>query len=314
MSDELDIDTADVENYVSQSLDPVATLTELGFINRGEDADRAFWLRRLGRGFWESVTIEKANGNVVYRKLKRHGRGWDGEFTVLDYNTHATLNDIRRKVLKWKHGDARDVVESLLDSTEDNPDALDPKANLEHLVPHKCPACQSSNLSSDVVEGMMDCYSCGIGFSARRVQENVDDPDDPDDPLTFINAMEMPNPRITVSYAQTTPESSANGDTSETGWIDEEGKEMTPDQYDYEEGLGVADLAVKFLEDEGACHASSSHFHPGVWYSTEYQTIDYRTGTDEERCFHLVEFTEAEERAVWDLLKQRERQRRQRQY
>ena len=121
--------------------------------------------------------------------------------------------------------------------------------------------------------------------------------------MTFINAMEMPNPRITVTYSQTTPESVEQGDTSASGYIDEEGKPMTPDEFDYEEGLGVADLAVKFLMDEGAVHASASHFHPGVWYSTEYQTIDYRTGTDEERCFHLVDFSEAEELDVWNKFK-----------
>ena len=57
MSDDLDIDTADVESYVSQSLDQVTTLKELGFIYKGVgksgiDNNKSHWLRKLGRGWY----------------------------------------------------------------------------------------------------------------------------------------------------------------------------------------------------------------------------------------------------------------------
>jgi len=77
---------------------------------------------------------------------------------------------------------------------------------------------------------------------------------------------------------------------------------MEPDEYDKEEGLTCVDLAVKFLQHEGAIHASSTQFHSGVWYSTEFSVIDYSNGTEEERSFHLYGFTEEEERAIWHEL------------
>lgn len=140
-------------------------------------------------------------------------------------------------------------------------------------------------------------------LSPNSVAENAEDPDDPNRIVNdFIQKAGELRPRITISFSQTTPESAAEGDHSDSGWIDEEGVEMIPDNFDYEEGLSAVDLAVKFLDKEGAWHASSSHFYPGVWYSTEYSTIDYRTGTDEERCFHLKDFSDEEQREIWNKL------------
>ena len=339
-------DAVDVESYVQGTLHPEVALTELGFTKRGEDDNRIFWLRRLGRGFWESVVIVKATGEVCYRKVKMHGRGLGSEFTVHDYDTKATMNDIRRKVLKWKHEDAQEVIHCLLDS---DPDAFDPRAELDRILPGKCPECGSHNISNEADdEGLLDCMNCGIWWNplhpanAPNVPGNYPDPDeharqhpiidypidaqgnrrppgwtppqqenieDEDDPQEFIKRLAVPQPRICTSFSQTTPESSADGESSDHGWIDEEGVEMTPDDIDAEDGLTTVDLAVKFLSNEGAIHASSSHFHPGVWYSTDYHTIDYGTGTDEERCFHLKDFAEAEEQAIWDKLQLLWRQR-----
>lgn len=298
-------DEVDVESYVQKSLDPAASLKELGFTNRGtsEDGSKTFWLRRLGRGFWQSVFVNNTTGEVVYRKVKTHGRGLlNTEFTVHDHVTNASMNDVRRKVLKWKHEDAQEVVARLLDSTADNPDAFEPNAVPELMAPHRCPACRSHNVSGDIAEGMVDCYNCGTAFSADRIQEDTTDPDDAAD---FINRLPLVQPRITVSFSRTTPESSAQGDASEHGWIDEEGVDMTPDSFDYDEGISAVDKAIKFLKDQGAVHPSSSHFHPDVWYSTEYQTINYATGEDEERSFHLKDFSPAEQQQIWDAMKRR---------
>lgn len=328
-------DEVDVKNYIEGTLHPAATLKELGFKHHGDDESgaKSFWLRRLGRGFWEAVTVDNATGKAFYRKVKKTGRGFFGDFTVLNYQMDVPMNDLRAKVLKWKHEDTQEVIHRLLDS---DPDAFDPRADLDRLLPNKCPECGSHNVSDADDEGLIDCMNCGIWFNplhpnnSPTVAGNFPDPstveiidypiddqgnrrppgwqppglgesiEDEDDPQDFINRLPPPKPRICTSFSQTTPESAAEGDTSDHGWIDEEGVEMTPDKYDAEDGLTTVDLAVKFLYDKGAIHASASHWHPGVWYSTEYSTIDYATGTDEERCFHLKDFSLAEERAIWD--------------
>jgi hypothetical protein len=107
------------------------------------------------------------------------------------------------------------------------------------------------------------------------------------------------NPLIrVVSYSRTTPESAEHGDFSETGWVNEEGGSCTPDDYDREDGLTCVDLAVKMLKD-GAAYPSSTHFHTGIWYSADCGTLDYRTGEDEERSYHLKGFSPEEERAIF---------------
>ena len=201
---------------------------------------------------------------------------------------------------------AQDVIRTLLDSDSD---ALAPRADLERLIPHRCPECGSHNISSEAdEEGLLDCFNCGIWFDPLHpdnspVKPRMENVDDPDDPATFIRNMPSTGQRrILITFAQTTPESSEQGDHSDSGWIDQDGVPMEPDEIDYEEGLGPADLAARYLKHEGATQASASFFHPGVWYSTGWQTIDYRTGTDEERNYHLKDFTEDEERLVWNLL------------
>lgn len=130
------------------------------------------------------------------------------------------------------------------------------------------------------------------------------EPDDID-PRDYLQSVPLPDRRIRISYARTTPESSANGDTSETGWIDEDGVSMNPDDWDIEDGVRAVDKAVDFLRREGATQPSSSHFHPGVWYSTGYTVVDYTTNEDEERCFHLSGFDPKEEQEIFNEMRQR---------
>ena len=47
----------------------------------------------------------------------------------------------------------------------------------------------------------------------------------------------------------------------------------------------------------------STAFHPGIWYSNEYSVINYRTGKEEQRSYHLKGFTPDEEREVHAELK-----------
>src|SRR5512139_194791 len=136
--------------------------------------------------------------------------------------------------------EARMVVREMLD---DNPDALDPRADLERLIPHKCPNCGSSNISSEADdEGLLDCFECGIWFdplhpdnapqfpglhdrvSQRGPQTESANPEDPDDPLTFIrNLPPGGQRRILISFSETTPESVEAGDHSDSGWLDQDG-------------------------------------------------------------------------------------------
>jgi len=304
-------DDVDVESYIKNSVDPEAAFKELGFalagVNTAHPADPCkVWRKHIKSGVWAvGVTHDNDPTKVSYFLKHIEGRGIAQNTTELERNVDVSVNDVRRKVLKWKHEDAQEVIARLLDSTADNPDAFEPHAVLELMTPHRCPTCRSHNVRGDIGEGLTDCYTCGASFSADRIQEDLD----ADDPEAFIRNLPVIVPRITTSFSQTTPESAAQGDHSDNGWIDEDGVEMVPDAFDYEEGLSAVDLAVKFLLDKGASEASSSQFYSGVWYSAPWQTIDYRTGTDEERSFHLHEFSEAEERAIWDKL-QREWKRR----
>lgn len=451
MSSATAIDDLDPVGYLHSTLNADVVLKELGFRFEGTSTlGKDHWLKPAGRGIWHSVIVDKDAPTVNYRKVKVSGRGvLDKEFQVLTHKD-VPVSEVRRYLMKW-HTEAQEVIHTLLD---DDPDALDPRADLERLIPHRCPECGSSNISSEADdEGLLDCFNCGIWFDPLHpnntpvinqdrgeVRMEAFDPDDPqaflqslpqhpeaagmkqpkgstnywqylfesregyrcrlalyhslpertgsytasldvggyyhrltqetvtlfwrsqqeftqvemqlreavqrfiqaikdckerknrpsyaelerlwnklfeplnqgprpasesldpDDPVQFIARLPDRSPRIRTSFSQTTPESSEQGDLSATGWIDQEGEEMVPDDIDYEEGLGIVDLAVKFLHNKGAIEPSSSRFHLGVWYSTDWSTVDYRTGTDEQHSFHLVDFTPGEEKEIWDKL------------
>lgn len=110
-------------------------------------------------------------------------------------------------------------------------------------------------------------------------------------------------PKITITFQVLTPESAEHGDYEETGWIDDEGVDMTPDEYDTEEGLTAVDKAVEFLKDKGAWEASSYPFHPGTWYTQTEPAHDrayFEQGREETHSFHLEGFSEAEQKAIYD--------------
>jgi len=114
--------------------------------------------------------------------------------------------------------------------------------------------------------------------------------------------------RIAQTFSRTTPESTEAGDFSDSGWIDEDGREFTLEdlrcEQECHEGVTFADLAVEYLLDEGVTHASATRFGKHVWYETEWYTVDYRTGEDEKRSFHLRGFTYYEQRRIHWLLEQ----------
>lgn len=124
--------------------------------------------------------------------------------------------------------------------------------------------------------------------------------------------------KILTTYEIWTPEEEEFG--LDHGWIDEEGYEFEPDEYDYDEFIDenelpedtphadirdavVAELALEFLRDVNVGGASSTHFHHGVWYSNLEHDTDYRTGAIEQRSYHLEEFTPEQEEYIFMELK-----------
>jgi hypothetical protein len=117
-------------------------------------------------------------------------------------------------------------------------------------------------------------------------------------------------PRIVSTYEIITPESAEDGEFASTGFENEDGDLIVPDEFDTkedEEGneipLTVSELAVKYLQDHYISEPSSSCFYPGISYSTEHTIEDYSTGETESRSYHLKGFTEDQEREIYSALK-----------
>jgi hypothetical protein len=118
---------------------------------------------------------------------------------------------------------------------------------------------------------------------------------------------------IATAYKTTTPESAEEGDWADHGWEDEDGEdiEVTADEIEAEHEAGshapvsdaIAEVAAKWLRDHGAYETSSSSFYAGIWYSTPFEVSDYGTGEERSEDFFLRDFTEDEERRVFELFK-----------
>lgn len=110
--------------------------------------------------------------------------------------------------------------------------------------------------------------------------------------------------RIATTYEVVTPESAEAGDAAERGWDNEEGESMEPDEYDLEEALTATDKAATWLRNQGVEEASSSQFHPGVWYTSSVaQDRAYFEKSEERRqSFHLRGFSQEEERTIHSKL------------
>jgi hypothetical protein len=110
---------------------------------------------------------------------------------------------------------------------------------------------------------------------------------------------------IRITYDITTPESVEQGDYAESGWVDEEGEDMTPDEDDREDGITAVDKAVEFLRDHGATEPSEWTGRGTAaarwWTNTEYD-VDYSTGERESRSYHLHGFTEKEKHEIYRQL------------
>jgi hypothetical protein len=155
-----------------------------------------------------------------------------------------------------------------------------------------------------------DAHFDHIQHMARRrmgIKEDAQDDDDASDEmlqhyLAQLDTLKFDkNRRIRISYSITTPESAEHGDYAEHGWEDEEGVSVEPDQFDREEGKTAVDMTVDLFNRKGVSEASSSHFHPGVWYSS--RESNYHNGEEKEYNFHLHNFSPEEEEMVWKACK-----------
>jgi len=106
---------------------------------------------------------------------------------------------------------------------------------------------------------------------------------------------------ITVSYDIVTPESAEEGDVAESGWEDEEGVDMTPDEIDIEDGLSAVDKAVDYLQKNGPMEPSSSRFAPRTWY-THQEGQDPSDGSYTSYSYHLNGFTQDEELEIYQRM------------
>ena len=110
--------------------------------------------------------------------------------------------------------------------------------------------------------------------------------------------------RIKKTFEVVTPESAEHGDFAETGWEDEEGAAIEPDDLEVEEHGSGSEAAVALAVDHiGSCvEPSSSDWHPRVWYTDADGDIDYRTGAEKRYSYHLEGFSAVEEEAIFNAL------------
>ena len=106
--------------------------------------------------------------------------------------------------------------------------------------------------------------------------------------------------KIRVSYEIVTPDDAEFGEASDRGWVDDEGVSMEPDEYDIEDGLTAAKLAIKYLLRNGAFEPSNSHGATSTFSDYGGQDNNYET-----RSYHLVNFTPGELLEITDAVRQR---------
>lgn len=104
---------------------------------------------------------------------------------------------------------------------------------------------------------------------------------------------------VLTSYSKTDSEGN-----EEHGYTDNRGNyfvlESVGDDLDSitEDFTSMEDLII-FLDRHGAAYPSSSHFSPGIWYSTE-EEHNYRTGEVIVKSFHLNGLIDQEQKQVFD--------------
>lgn len=95
---------------------------------------------------------------------------------------------------------------------------------------------------------------------------------------------------LSKTYTETTPESSEDGENSDSGFI-------------FENVPHTFRETVAMLRE----HRNPSHwplkgaYAPGVWFSSGYETEDYTTGTERETAIHFCRENEPRAIKYWIL-------------
>lgn len=112
--------------------------------------------------------------------------------------------------------------------------------------------------------------------------------------------------RIKISYEVVTPESAEIGDFAETGWEDEEGVCIDPDDSDVEEVGSEFDAIVMLAVNaigNGVEASDNLTCCPGhTWYTEIDGETDYEDGSNKRLSYHLDGFSEEEEEAIYTAL------------
>lgn len=78
---------------------------------------------------------------------------------------------------------------------------------------------------------------------------------------------------VSRTYSETTPESAEDGDSSDAGFVYE----------DEPQSFREVVSALRECSEVSQSPVTTGH----VWASTEYTTVDYRTGTDRSESIHV---------------------------
>jgi hypothetical protein len=113
----------------------------------------------------------------------------------------------------------------------------------------------------------------------------------------------MSGRRIKISYDVVTPESAEIGDFAETGWENEKGVCIDPNELDVDEFgsefAAVVAIAVETIGN-GVEASDSPTCCPGhTWYTKIDGEMDYEDGSEKRLSYHLDEFSEEEEEAIY---------------
>ena len=113
----------------------------------------------------------------------------------------------------------------------------------------------------------------------------------------------MSERRIRISYDVVTPESAEIGDFAETGWENEEGVCIDPDDcYVEEAGSELAAVVACAVDTIGNGVEASDYptCCPGhTWYTDSDGDVDYDDGSEKRLSYYLDGFSEEEELAIY---------------
>lgn len=119
-----------------------------------------------------------------------------------------------------------------------------------------------------------------------------------------------PSRTIATAYKTVTPKSLLKFDFAKRGWEDKDGESIEVSARDIKEQHdagshapvtdAIAKLACQWLRDHDATRACSSSYCSELSYSTAFEAIDCYSVEERSDEFFLFNFTEDEERLVYD--------------